>query len=111
MDFVYDSDEARMPVRIWFSYTELQNDLEVVDEDGNVKKADMFYKQTIRAKNQVDRVETATEALNVSVSEFGVVNIPFMLSIYEADISKAMAELPEGSPLSEQAEAELKRGI
>lgn len=85
--------------------------LEVVDEDGNVKKADMFYKQTIRAKNQVDRVETATEALNVSVSEFGVVNIPFMLSIYEPDISKAMAELPEGSTLSEQAEAELKRAV
>ena len=37
--------------------------LEVVDEDGNVKKADMFHKQTIRAKNQVDRVETATEDL------------------------------------------------
>ncbi|MBQ2981172.1 MAG: DEAD/DEAH box helicase family protein [Lachnospiraceae bacterium] len=85
--------------------------LEVVDEDGNVKKADMFYKQTIRAKNQVDRVETATEALNVSVSEFGVVNIPFMLSIYEPDISKAMAELPEGSTLSEQAEAEVKRAV
>lgn len=85
--------------------------LEVVDEDGNVKKADMFYKQTIRAKNQVDRVETATEALNVSVSEFGVVNIPFMLSIYEPDISKAMEELPEGSTLSEQAEAEVKRAV
>ena len=85
--------------------------LEVVDEDGNVKKADMFYKQTIRAKNQVDRVETATEALNVSVSEFGAVNIPFMLSIYEPDISKAMAQLPEGSTLSEQAEAEVKRAV
>ena len=85
--------------------------LEVVDEDGNVKKADMFYKQTIRAKNQVDRVETATEALNVSVSEFGAVNLPFMLSIYEPDISKAMAELPEGSNLSAQAEAEVKRAV
>lgn len=85
--------------------------LEVVDEDGNVKKADMFYKQTIRAKNQVDRVETATEALNVSVSEFGVVNIPFMLSIYEPDISKVMKELPEGSTLSAQAEAEIKREV
>ncbi len=85
--------------------------LEVVDEDGNVKKADMFYKQTIRAKNQVDRVETAIEALNVSVSEFGAVNIPFMLSIYEPDIKKAMEQLPEGSTLSEDAEAEVKRGL
>lgn len=85
--------------------------LEVVDEDGNVKKADMFYKQTIRAKNQVERVETATEALNVSVAEFGGVNIPFILSIYEPDINKAMEQLPEGSMLSEDAEAEVKRGL
>lgn len=85
--------------------------LEVVDEDGNVRKADMFHKQTIRAKNQVDRVETASEALNVSVSEFGTVNIPFMLSIYELDVEKALRELPEGSTLSSDAEAELKRGL
>lgn len=85
--------------------------LEVVDEDGNVKKADMFYKQTIRAKNQVERVETATEALNVSVSEFGAVNIPFMLSIYEPDMEKAMQELPAGSTLSADAGAEVKRGL
>lgn len=85
--------------------------LEVVDEDGNVKKADMFHKQTIRAKTQVDRVEIATEALNVSVSEFGAVNIPFILSIYEPDMEKAMQELPEGSTLSADAEAEVKRGL
>lgn len=85
--------------------------LEVVDEDGRVEKADMFYKQTIRAKNQVERVETAVEALNVSVNEFGTVNIPFMLSIYEPDISKAMESLPEGSTLSPDAEAEVKRAV
>ena len=85
--------------------------LEVVDEDGNVRKADMFHKQTIRAKNQVDRVETASEALNVSVSEFGTVNIPFMLSIYEPDMEETLKELPEGSTLSLDAEAELKRGL
>ena len=63
--------------------------LEIVDEEGKVTKADMFTKQTIRAKNPMHRVETAVEALNVSVSEFNGVNIPFMLSIYEPDISKA----------------------
>ena len=83
--------------------------LEVVDEDGKVEKADMFYKQTIRAKNQVERVETAVEALNVSVNEFGAVNIPFMLSIYEPNISKEIENLPEGSALSPDAEAEIKR--
>ena len=85
--------------------------LEVVDEDGRVEKADMFYKQTIRAKNQVERVETAVEALNVSVNEFGTVNIPFMLSIYEPDISKEMESLPEGSTLSPDAEAEVRRAV
>lgn len=85
--------------------------LEVVDEDGRVEKADMFYKQTIRARNQVERVETAVEALNVSVNEFGTVNIPFMLGIYEPDISREMESLPEGSTLSPDAEAEVKRAV
>lgn len=85
--------------------------LEVVDEDGKVEKADMFYKQTIRAKNQVERVETAVEALNVSVNEFGTVNIPFMLSIYDPDISKETESLPEGSTFSPDAEAEVKRSV
>ena len=85
--------------------------LEVVDEDGKVEKADMFYKQTIRAKNQVERVETAVEALNVSVNEFGTVNIPFMLSIYEPDITKETESLPEGSTLSPDAEMEVKRAV
>ena len=56
--------------------------LENVDEDGEVTKADMFYKQTIKPEVTIDRVETAVEALNISISEFGEVNIPFMLSIY-----------------------------
>lgn len=41
----------------------------------------------------VDRVETAVEALNVSVNEFGYVNIPYMLSIYEADRDTLIKEL------------------
>ena len=92
--------------------------LEDVNEDGEVKKADMFYKQTIKAKTVIDRVETAVEALNVSVSEFGYVNIPYMLSIYEPDITKEMEELAEksGNPteeisLSDDAATELKRGV
>lgn len=85
--------------------------LEVVDEDGKVRKADMFYKQTIKPKVQIERVETAVEALNVSINEFGSVNIPYMLSIYKPDISKAMEQLPEGSTLSEGAKDELERSI
>lgn len=37
--------------------------LEEVNEDGEVKKADMFYKQTIKAKTVIDRVETAVETI------------------------------------------------
>ena len=92
--------------------------LEEVNEDGEVKKADMFYKQTIKAKAVIDRVETAVEALNVSVNEFGFVNIPYMLSIYEPDISEAKTKIAEGSSipvdevsLSEDAEMELKRAV
>ncbi len=69
--------------------------LEVVDEDGKVAKADMFTKQTIRAKESVDHVETAVEALNISVNEFGGVNLPFMLSLYEPDISGYKKEIAE----------------
>ena len=56
-------------------------------------------------------METAVEALNVSVNEFGTVNIPFMLSIYEPDISKEIESLSEGSTLSPDAEAEVKRSV
>ncbi len=89
--------------------------LEEVSEDGIVKKADMFYKQTIKAKLRIERVETAMEALNVSINEYGGVNIPFMLSIYEPDISNALEELREKAgeegALSADVEAELKRGV
>ena len=67
--------------------------LEEVNEDGVVRKADMFYKQTIKAKTVIERVETAVEALNVSVNEFGAVNIPYMLSIYDPDITSAREEV------------------
>ncbi|WP_306779333.1 helicase-related protein [Agathobacter rectalis] len=92
--------------------------LEEVNEDGEVKKADMFYKQTIKAKTVIDRVETAVEALNVSVNEFGYVNLAYMLSIYEPDITNAKEVLAEKSgqaayeiTLSDDALAELRRAV
>ncbi len=83
--------------------------LEIVDGDGKVEKADMFRKQTIRPDITPDRVDTAAEALNVSVCEYGSVNIPFMLSIYEPDIKKETEDIPDGNVLSPDMEAELKR--
>lgn len=77
--------------------------LEDVNEDGLVKKADMFYKQTIKAKTSIERVETAVEALNLSMNEFGTVNIPYMLSIYEPDITNMREQVAEqtGEPVGE----------
>jgi len=90
--------------------------LENVDEEGIVTKADMFTKQTIRAKETAERVETAAEALNLSVCEYNGVNIPYMLQIYEPDISGYAEKIRERQEdgrtevaFSEDAGEELKR--
>ena len=56
------------------------------------------------------------EALNVSVNEFGAVNIPYMLSIYEPDITAMKEEVAtkegttaENIGFSEDLEMDLKR--
>ena len=91
--------------------------LEMVDgEKGTVTKADMFTKQTIRAGKETDHAETAVEALNLSVCEYNSVNLPYMLEIYEPDISGQVEKLREAQEdsqaetiLSEDARMELKR--
>jgi N12 class adenine-specific DNA methylase len=92
--------------------------LEEVNEEGEVKKADMFYKQTIKAKPVIEHVETAVEALNVSVCEFGYVNLPYMLSIYEPSLDEAKMKLAEEKQIpveeisfSAQLETDMKREI
>ena len=53
--------------------------LEILDENGNLeRKADMFAKRTIRAKHEVTKVDTADEALAVSLAEKAKIDIPFM---------------------------------
>ncbi len=53
--------------------------LEVLDEYGELaRKADMFTKRTIRAKHEVTKVDTADEALVVSLAEKAKIDIPFM---------------------------------
>ena len=88
--------------------------LEEVNEEGEVKKADMFYKQTIKAKPVIERVETAVEALNLSINEFGAVNLPYMLSIYEPDMEAVKEEVREKTgesevSFSEELPGELKQ--
>lgn len=53
--------------------------LEILNEQGELdKKADMFTKRTIKQHSQVTAVDTASEALAVSISEKACVDVPFM---------------------------------
>ena len=55
--------------------------LEILDDDGNLKrKADMFTKRTIGAKKEITHVDTASEALAVSISEKAKIDMEFMTS-------------------------------
>ena len=56
--------------------------LEVLDEDGNLeRKADMFTKRTINQQVTIDHVDTASEALAVSIGERARVDLDYMASL------------------------------
>jgi N12 class adenine-specific DNA methylase/adenine-specific DNA methylase len=56
--------------------------LEVIDEDGNMeRKADMFTKRTIKQQRVVTSVDTASEALALSIAEKARVDLPYMASL------------------------------
>lgn len=64
--------------------------LEVLDDEGNFKrKADMFTKRTIKPHREVTSVETASEALALSIWEKARVDLPYM----EQLTGKTQAEL------------------
>ncbi|MBR4331415.1 MAG: DEAD/DEAH box helicase family protein [Clostridia bacterium] len=77
--------------------------LEVLDENGNLeRKADMFTKRTIRQQQVVDHVDTAVEALAVSIAERAAVDLPFMARLtgksekeITADLQGVIFRLPE----------------
>lgn len=53
--------------------------LEILNDEGGLKrKADMFTKRTIRQQRSVSHVETASEALAVSIGEHAKVDLEFM---------------------------------
>ena len=56
--------------------------LEVLDENGALeRKADFFTRRTIKQQHSVERVDTAVEALGVSIGERASVDLPFMASL------------------------------
>lgn len=68
--------------------------LEVIDEDGRLeRKADMFTKRTIKPHKAVDTVDTASEALAVSISEKACVDMAYMSELTNKTSDELAAEL------------------
>lgn len=66
--------------------------LEILNHDNSLKrKADMFYRRTIRRHEIVTTVDNAVEALSVSLSEMGKVDLDFMAALS----NKSQAEMIE----------------
>lgn len=77
--------------------------LEVLDEDGNLeRKADMFSKRTIKRQRVVTAVDTASEALALSVAEKARVDMDYMAGLtgmgeeqLAVDLQGVIFRLPE----------------
>ena len=70
--------------------------LENIDENGNLEsKADMFTKRTIRPSVDITSVDTASEALAISIGERGKIDLPFMSELLGTpnDFDKIINEL------------------
>ena len=68
--------------------------LEILDENGNLsRKADMFNKRTIRPKEKVTEVDTAIDALIVSIAEKARVDISFIKDLCKMDKEKILSDL------------------
>ena len=68
--------------------------LEIVDEDGKLeRKADMFTKRTIKPHEAVTSVDTASEALAVSIAEKARVDMEYMEQLTGKTCDELAAEL------------------
>jgi len=68
--------------------------LEILDEDGELdRKADMFTKRTIKQKTVITHVDTASEALAVSMGEKARVDLDYMAALTGKEPSELFAEL------------------
>lgn len=68
--------------------------LEILDEDRNLKrKADLFTKRTIRSHRPAERVDTAVEALALSIGEKAHVDMDYMSRLTGKDEETLFSEL------------------
>lgn len=101
----------------------LLRSLERVDEEGNFAgKADMFTKRTIRPTRVIDHVDTAAEALVVSLAEHGGIDLAYMQQLsgktqeeLVKDLSGLMFRVPgmgtEENPVYQTAEEYLSGNV
>ena len=86
----------------------LLSSLEILDEEGNLKrKADIFTKRTIRKPEAVTSVDTASEALAVSIGERAKVDVPFMAQLSgktEEEVAEELAGVIFKNPVTESWE-------
>ena len=68
--------------------------LEVINEDGELeRKADMFYKRTIKPHKAVTEVDTADEALAVSMGEKATIDMEYMRELTGKSEEELFADL------------------
>ena len=68
--------------------------LEILDEDRNLKrKADLFTKRTIRSHKPAEKVDTAVEALALSIGEKAHVDMEYMSQLTGKDEETLFSEL------------------
>ena len=68
--------------------------LEVLDEEGGLKrKADLFTKRTIRSHRPAERVDTAVEALALSIGEKARIDMAYMGQLTGKDEDSLFADL------------------
>jgi len=92
--------------------------LEVLDDEGNFKrKADMFTKRTIKPHREVTSVETASEALALSIGEKARVDLPYMEQLtgktqaeLVQDLQSVIFKVPNCKPISYVAADEYLSG-
>lgn len=83
--------------------------LEIVAEDGTLeRKADMFTKRTIKPHETVTKVDTASEALSLSLSEKACVDMEYLCSLtgksaqeVEQELQGVIFRLPESEGMEQ----------
>jgi N12 class adenine-specific DNA methylase len=86
----------------------LLSSLEILDEEGKLeRKADIFTKRTIRKPEPITSVDTASEALAISIGEKAGVDLPYMSELCnktEDEIIEELAGVIFKDPLTDQYE-------